>query len=119
VTDEEMTVPAAAAQHGVEPERLKEFLGGTKKRRSAIADLVKELTVLFKSHGQKVTAVLRNVQDQLTDGDITLKQAKEVVEKVRGLQQLSARSVAKWEARFEGILQHKATQGKGAGKASS
>lgn len=101
VTDDNLTVDAAAAKFEIEPERLKEFMGSkTKRKRTAIAELITQCTVLFKSHGQKVKNVFQDAYDQLADGEVTPKQVAEIIAKVRSLQRLASKQTTNWEKRL-------------------
>lgn len=104
VTDEGLTVAAAADRFGVDPEELKTSLSGHRRKgRKDLADMQKALTSAFKSVSQKNAAFFRQTIDRYQDGDLSKPQVEELFRHVKAAQRRSARAVDGWESRFAAI----------------
>jgi hypothetical protein len=105
VTEGGLTVAKAAEQHDVDPEKLKEALsGGRSKNKRGVDEIMRNLTLQYKSVSQKNASMLRSLLDKFTDGDVSLKQATEIFDHVEKLQRNSSRSVSEWRKRLQGII---------------
>lgn len=101
VTEGGLSVPKSAEQHGVDEERLREILGGRgRKHKKGIEEMQRSLTLLYKSIGLKNAAFMRKLLEKYEDGDVTMRQVKEIFDHVENLQKRSARSLADWRKRF-------------------
>lgn len=100
ITEGGLTLAKAAEQHGVELEKLKEFLSGKRRKKNGITEIHRGLTSLYKSVGQKNAALLRSLIEKYEDGDVTELQVEEIFSHVEKAQSGSARSVADWKKRF-------------------
>lgn len=79
VLDNGLTIPTSAAKYGLDPERLREELGGRKKKNVVNAgDFNKILSTHFRSHGQKVFNLTKKVREHYQDGDIKRESVLEV-----------------------------------------
>ncbi len=104
VTDGGLTVSKAAEQYDVEAEKLKEVLSGRRrKHKNGVQDLHRQLTFNYKSISQKNAASMRSLLDKFEDGDVTAKQAREIITHLKNLQKQSSRALHDWEKRFEAI----------------
>ena len=102
VTENGLTVPKAAEQFGVDPDKLKEVMGGKrKKQKEGIADLQRAITRTYKSLTSTNAALLRKVFEKLEDADMTAKQAEAIFEHLERLQASSQRAIAEWKQRFK------------------
>jgi predicted transcriptional regulator len=97
-----LSVAKAAEQYDVDLDRLKEHLSGKKKKPShGINAIHQKLTYNYKSISSQNAALFRKLIIQYDDGDVTKKQATEIIEHLEGLQRKSARALAEWKARLE------------------
>lgn len=104
VTDDGLTVAKAAEQHGVDADKLREALSGRRrKQKHGVAELQRALTQTYKSVGAKNAAAMRNLLEKYEDGDVNEKQTREIFAHLENLQKQSARAVADWKKRFEGM----------------
>jgi hypothetical protein len=102
VTESGLTVPKAAEQYGVEPEELKKILvGNRKKQKSGIADDRRNLTKTYRALSQKNAHALRGVHQRLVDGDVSLAQARDIMDHIEQLQKRAARAVSERRKRIE------------------
>ncbi len=100
-----MSPTKAAEKFGVKLDTLRAHVSGRKRRRqNAVAEIKATLTKTYRGLGQKNANACRKVIDQFQDGDLTEKQAREVIGKVKLLLVKSTRSVEDWEGRFEALV---------------
>ena len=109
VTEKDMTVIKAAEQCGVDPNRLKEVLTGTSRRKRVMGvdDIGRNITVIFRSAGSKNAALLRKVMEKFEDGDMTQKQVRTVFSQIEGLQKRQTRAISDWKKRFDSLVANK------------
>ncbi len=101
VTDGNLTVAKAAQQFDVPPEKLKEFLSGTRKKRgNSLADTQRKLTSQYKSIGQRNAAFCRNLIEKFEDGDLKAGEVNDIFNHLQRLADRSGRVLADWRARF-------------------
>jgi ParB-like chromosome segregation protein Spo0J len=82
VAEGNLTVAQAAAQFDVDLQALKLHIGGNKKRKKTVANFLAELTQLHRSAGSKLGKTMKRVLEMYEDGELTAKQAIEVIEKL-------------------------------------
>lgn len=103
VTEGGLTVPKAAEQFRVNPDRLKETLSGNRKKqkKEAMNEVQLHFTKRYRSLGSSNAASLRRLFDKFQDGDVSPQQVVAIFEKLDQLQKQSARSLADWRKRFD------------------
>lgn len=100
VAEGNLTAAQAATQFDVDLQALKLHIGGDKKRKKTVAIFLTELTTLHRSAGSKLGKAMKNVLEMYEDGELTVTQAKEVIEKLEELQKAQARNTANWKKRL-------------------
>jgi len=109
VVEDGLTAPKAAEKFGVELGKLKSALSGAgPKPTKEIPDILRALTYNFKSNSSKTASVIRKLLEKFEDGDVTLKQMREIFEHIDQLQKRSNRSLADWKKRFDALNKGKA-----------
>lgn len=105
VTHGGLTVNQASVQYGVDVEKLKESLSGTRKKNKesahGVEELHRNLTKHYKSISSTNAATLRKLLEQYEDGDVTPEQVKEIIKHLEQLQKKTSRALADWKQRFE------------------
>ena len=111
VTDGGLTVAKAAEQYGVDSEKLREYLGGARKKtKQGLAEFRRALSLSFKSSSQKNAAALRKIIEKFEDGDFTEKQARELFAHMEHLQKVATRKTVDWKKRFLAKAESKKTE---------
>ena len=100
-----LTVRAAAAEHGVEPERLQEEITGVKRRRRAtsVTEIKTEITNRHRGNSQKTITVFRDLLEKFEDGEVSEKSVLEVLLHVQRLNTDGAKRTHSWIERFESL----------------
>lgn len=103
VTGRNYTIVQAAEEFKIDPERLKDFLSGRKKRKSktGVPEMKAQLTTRFRGIGVDNGKILSHLRKMLEEGDISLAEALKVLEHLKKLQSQSGRKVQAWEDRFK------------------
>jgi hypothetical protein len=72
VLDDGLGILAAAAQYGIDPDKLREEMGG-KKRKTKVGpgDFNRDLNSQYRSHGQKVRSVFTKLEKLFDEGEIS------------------------------------------------
>lgn len=103
ISEDGLTLDEAAEKFGVDVKKLKEAISGRKGKEEPnfIEDTKRQLSNNFRSFNQKNAALLKQLWKLLDDGDITPKQAREILDLIKKLQNQSARRfITSWEERF-------------------
>lgn len=104
VTDGGLTIQRAAEQYDVDVEKLREVLGGRRrKHKHGIADLQRDLTKTFKSIASRNASTMRRILEKYEDGDVTARQVHDVIAHIEQLQKKGMRSTADWKDRFAAL----------------
>ena len=98
-----LTVPKAAIQYDVPEDQLKTLLttrvkGKTKR---GIEEIQRQLSLSYKSLGQRNSATVRRLLDAYQDGDVSHKQAMKIFTHLDHLIKVSSRKATEWHKRFE------------------
>ena len=98
-----LTVPKAAIQYDVPEDDLKALLttrikGKTKR---GIEEIQRQLSLSYKSLGQRNSATVRRLLDAYQDGDVSHKQAMKIFVHLDHLVKVSSRKATEWRKRFE------------------
>ncbi|MCX6745303.1 MAG: hypothetical protein NTX82_07335 [Candidatus Parcubacteria bacterium] len=103
VTGRNLTIAQAAEECKIDPDRLKDFLSGRKKRKSktGVPEMKAMLTTRYRGIGVDNGKILSKLRKMLGDSDISLAQATEVLEHLKKLQVQSDKKVKAWEDRFK------------------
>lgn len=108
VTDGGLSVPKSAEKNGVDPENLKEALGGRRQKKSDdVRSIQAALVKRAKSASSTNAALFRGLLKAFEDGDISAKEMKEIFADIKRQQAKQVRAVAQWERRFEAKLPQK------------
>lgn len=115
VSEGRLTTPKAAEEYGVDLEKLKEVLSGTRRgAKKGVAELQRALTSNYKTLGLKSAAAVRRLLDKFEDGDVSEKQVREIFKHLDDLMKRSRRSMSDWEKRFEAKVNPTKTEEKSA-----
>ena len=102
VSDGNHTANEAAEKFGVPLDKLKEELGGGRKRRKSNTEvMLRGATFQFKSASQKNAHLLKNTIDNFEDGEITEDQARAVFERVGNCIKQMRKAFDGWQKRFD------------------
>lgn len=101
VTEGNKTVAEAAAEVGVDPDRLKQFMSGHRKRRKAIEEIQRTITKRYKSLASSNAAMFKDLSDAFQDGDLGQKQVEQILSHIESLIRAQGRVVEDWRARFK------------------
>ena len=99
-----ITVSVAAEKYSVEADKLKEILGGGKRKAKGvvgIGEIQRNLTRSHKSLSSKNAALMRSVLEKYDDADISRRQVIKIIEHIEQLQDGASRAIAGWRRRFE------------------
>lgn len=98
-----MTVPKAAEEFSVNPDRLKETLQGNKKKQKtfALTEIKRAMSFRYRSNSVKTTSELRSVLEKYEDGVLNEKQVNELFDHVGHLLKQGTRTLKEWRGRFE------------------
>jgi len=101
ITDGGLTLAKAAALHGVDIDKLKNVISGHRRsHKNGVADINRELTAMFKSVSQRNAGYCKTVLEKHEDGDVSDKQALDILEHLEKLQKNSAAKTADWKNRL-------------------
>lgn len=101
VIDDGMTLTEAAQANGVKVDQLKNHLGGKKTRKTAVGDINGQISKAFKSRGQQVAGVLKNVQQKFDDGDLSWNAIDHILAHCEKAHKSHGISLRDWRTRFE------------------
>ncbi len=104
-----LNVRQASEKYGVPIEKLKESISGRKKKQKSngIIDMKRDLTSRYRSVGTKNGATLSHLLELVSEGDVSPKQAKEIIAHLEKLQTQSGGKLGEWKKRFEAIYNDK------------
>lgn len=99
------TAEAAAEEHGVKLDALRDEIAGVKKRRRAtsVSDLKREITSRHSGFSQSTVRVFQKLLEQFEDGETLEKSVLEVMLHVRRLNADAAKRIDSWLERFEAL----------------
>lgn len=99
----ELSVKAAAEEHGVALETLQSEITGLKKKRRAtsVSDIKRDISNRHRANTQKTVKILRDLIDKFDDGEMTEKSVLEVLLHVRHLYDGAAKRLDEWFERLE------------------
>jgi len=100
---EGMTLRDAANECNVDPEKLKQFISGTRQKKNVVTDAKKNLSALMKSSAMKASTILKHTIEAFEDGECTISQAREIIEHSLRLYDGAARRAQDWRKRLEAI----------------
>ncbi len=101
VTDGGLTVAKSAEQYGVDLEKLKQTLSGTRrKQKTGIGDLRRIISMRHRSTSTKDSVMVRSLMDKLEDGDVTERQVSEIFDHLEQLLDRSSRRLSDWRKRL-------------------
>ncbi len=107
VTDGGLTVPKAAEQYEVEVDKLRAFISpGPRSPKNGISDIMRNLTKTHRSLSQKNAAQIRSLLEKYEDGDVTIKQVRDIFAHIDQLQKRATRAIEDWKQRFEVATNH-------------
>lgn len=100
-----LTVPRAALQYDVPEDQLKALLSTRVKGRTkrGVEEMQRQLSVSYKSLGQRNSATIRRLMDAYEDGDVSHKQVQKIFAHLEHLVKVSGRKAAEWRKRFEAM----------------
>jgi glycine cleavage system pyridoxal-binding protein P len=103
VTHGNQTLKIAAERYGVDPERLKEALSGTKKRRktTSVTDILTDIKTRHKGNYHSDKKVFKDILEKYEDGDISEEGVFEVLLHVQEIHKKGTKRVDEWLQRFE------------------
>jgi hypothetical protein len=99
----ELTVKAAAEEHGVALETLQTEISGVKKRRRAnnVGDIKREISNRNRANTQKTVLVIKGLLERFEDGEMTEECVLEVLLHIRHLYDGASKRLDEWFQRLE------------------
>lgn len=105
VADDGLTAVQSAEKYGVDLTKLKEEISGKKRKsKSGVAEIQREFTNRYRTLGHRTTQILRRLREKLEDGDVKVKQVKEIFKHLASLQARHNRSLTDAWTRFEEVI---------------
>lgn len=102
VIDEGLTVADAAEKFKLKLDTLKTAMAGTrKKRKGSAAEIKGTLTGIFRSRGGSMGQVMRRIQTQLEDGDMSWNTVNDILNHLESCATSTMQSVKDWRKRLE------------------
>lgn len=107
IADKNLTVANAAEQYGVDPEKLKEALSGSRRRwkesKKGVQKLQSAITFSYKSLASKNGSMLKKILQRYQDSDVSAEQVREIIMHLESCQKKSTRAIEDWRDRFKAI----------------
>lgn len=101
VHESSMNVSQAAAEVGVDEDRLREFMKGHVKRGRDVAEIQRTITKRYRSLAASNSDMFRKLFDRFQDGDIRQKQVDKILSHIENLIRAQGRVVEDQRSRFK------------------
>ncbi|MBI2086590.1 MAG: ParB N-terminal domain-containing protein [Candidatus Zambryskibacteria bacterium] len=100
-----LSVPKAAVQYDVPEDQLKALLNNRVNARTkrGVEEAQRQLSVAYRSLGNRNSAVVRRLMEAYQDGDVSHKQVMKIFTHLDHLVKVSSRKVAEWRKRFDAM----------------
>ncbi len=104
IREEGFTVPKAAEKYEVDPEKLKEYLATSRKKKAdGTSEIQRSLTKRYQSIGISNAHAIKLLMEKFSEGDVSDKQVGKVFEHICNLQTKSTRAISGWHKRFQAL----------------
>lgn len=101
VTENGLTVTAAAEQFKVKLPQLKEFMSPTHGKKRGVPDLQRQVSSMFRSSSIKTSKFCVMLLDKFEDGDISREDLRSIFDQLQAANGKTARNISEYRARFD------------------